>query len=103
MNTQDTSDSLCTCVKDPQITCIVHPTTGPQAVEARLLATEATLREDNTRQRWENVAAVEIEVDANGFPTIYIFPNEGKPYIVHTKLQGVTRYIEDRSNDNKLW
>jgi hypothetical protein len=55
--------------------------------------------------RWEHVAVVTLETDANGAPTIVIFMEEGHgfPQVIHVTPKVETAIIEDRSSVGKMW
>lgn len=60
---------------------------------------------ETARNRWrfENVAVVEIEVDAKGTPTIVIHMQEGPAQIVVVEPRVDTSVFEDRSTHNPIW
>lgn len=55
------------------------------------------------RARFENVV-VEVEIDARGWPSVYIHPADGSAAtILFCDPQGGAKLILDRSNENPLW
>jgi hypothetical protein len=59
-----------------------------------------------SQERFEKPEAVEIVIDADGWPTVTIFPNlsDGKPArTLVLRPQGHAAWIEDRSHVNAIW
>jgi len=54
-------------------------------------------------RRFENPKAVEIQIDADGKPTVTVFPREGKAVILVMTPRFDTRFVEDRSHDNPIF
>ncbi len=54
-------------------------------------------------RRFENVAAVDMEVTATGGLRVIVYPHEGAPTIVVCTPTAQTEFIEDKSHENKLW
>lgn len=55
------------------------------------------------QRRFENVAAVEVEINAEGWPHVVIFPNEGPPTTLVVRPQGHAEFIEHKADPNPLW